>query len=297
MPSGCRCGQCEMRWLAPFVRRYNRVRICDFVLDRRLDATGPAPQPEAAYVDANTRDVLVIERKSVIWPPDFAQLHATSHEVCGIVDAALGPVLEPNRAYRLTLRDDLRGPRKELQAYARRIGRAIADRLDAVHNGTALRARWPNREWSFLEEPVSERDFTEPSTGLIVEFKVRTSELDVGEVSAGLVSEFERLLVAAARKFEEHAAARRILVLDPYADVRWSTDDTWRKLLASVVVPAPIQEIWISMHAMLTELHCGWIQQQLWPVLGEDYSELCHDPEPETGAILSDDSSSPATLT
>jgi hypothetical protein len=124
-----------------------------------------------------------------------------------------------------------------------------------------------------------------------VELKIRTSELDVGEVGAGFVGEVERLLAAAARKFEEHGVATRILVLDPYADVRWSTDDTWRKLLTSVTVPASIQEIWLSMHAMLTELHCGWIQRQLWPVLGEDYSELCHDPAPKTEATLPNDSS------
>lgn len=269
-----------MRWLAPFVRHYNRVRTCEFVFDRRLDATGPDPQPEAAYVDAQTGGGLVIERKSLIWPPEFAQLHATSHELATIAENRLADVLDPKRAYRLTLRDDLRGTRTKLQAYATSVARAIAGRLDVVHGGTPLRARWPNREWSFREDTSLDRDFTEPPTGLIVEFNVRTTELNHGEVSPAFAAEFQRLLIAAAKKFEGYEHARRILVIDPYADVRWSTDETWRSLLAAVTIPGSIQEIWLSMHAKVTEVHCGWIQQELWPSFGPDHSELC--PEHET---------------
>ena len=148
-----------------------------------------------------------------------------------------------------------------------------------VHGGTTLRAHWPNREWSFREERASDRDFTQQSTGLIVEFNVRTTELDYGDISSEFIAEFERLLTAAARKFEGHRSAKRILVIEPYADVRWSTDETWLKLVSAVAVPTLIQEIWMSMHDMITELHCGWIHQELWPSVGEDHAELCHDPE------------------
>ena len=144
-PHTCRCGQCEIRRLAPFVKHYNRVRTCAFVFDRRLDATGPESQPEAAYLDSRTGEVLVIERKSLIWPLDFAQLHATSHEIAGIIESELDHVFDARRAYRLTLRDDLRGPRAELRTYARAVARAIY--------ATYRRGSWRHDATSPLAEP------------------------------------------------------------------------------------------------------------------------------------------------
>src|SRR5205085_876459 len=60
MPSRCRC---EERILAPFVSHYNHTKGTHFVFERRLDLTGPRPQPEASYADTVTGKMLVLERK------------------------------------------------------------------------------------------------------------------------------------------------------------------------------------------------------------------------------------------
>jgi len=245
---------------------------------QRLDKTGPTPQPEASYEDAATGRMLVIERKSLIWPPNFGQQHSSSHEVADIIDKELAPALDAGRAYRLTLRDDLTGRRPELRRYAASVAQAIKQRLEAVHHGETVRARWPNREWLFCEEPASERDFAEPTTGLVFQFDVPHSDLDYGVVSDGLKAEWKRLITAARRKFEQHQSAKCVLVIDPYADVRWSTDQTWRLILNSHDIPTNIHEIWVSMHTMLTELHCGWMQKELWPHLSNHQLQACHDP-------------------
>ena len=278
LPRKCRCGDFEQRRLGPFLTHYNRVRGTDYVFERRLDATGPKPQPEAAYKDSRTGHELVIERKSLIWPPDFAQLHTTSHAIAAMIDSQLNSVLDPQRAYRLTLQDDVHGSPDEILDYAASVTRAIAKRIDSVHRGKRLRASWPNREWQFCEEALYERDFTEPSTGLIVVFETHQSELDYGEVSDRFIAEWQRLLAAAERKFNSHESATRVLVIDPYADVMWSTDATWQTLITSAPIPSNIDEIWMSMHATITEVNCGWAHKQLWPSLFQVHYELCHDP-------------------
>jgi hypothetical protein len=158
LPIGCRCGNCEQRRLAPFVRYFNRSTGASFEFERTLDTTGPTPQPEASYVDRSTGALLVVERKSLIWPRDFAQLHTTWHEVSEIVDDLLDGVLDPRRAYRLTLRGNLRGTRPQLRAYAAAVARAITKGMSSVHDGIAVVGKWPDREWRFREESRHERD-------------------------------------------------------------------------------------------------------------------------------------------
>lgn len=278
LPTSCRCGECEQRRLVPFVRHYNAARKTSFEFERRLDATGPTPQPEAAYLESSSGRHLVIERKSLIWPSDFGQLHASTHDVWELVDAGLHGVLDSERAYRLSIRDDLRGSRAELQAYGLSIVREVTENLAAIHEGRELTRGAPGREWQFEEESPADRDFTEPNTGLICDASVVPSDLDEGIVCDGFVAEFQRLLNAAARKFDAYAAATRVLVVEPYADVRWSTDETWRSLFEQAEIPQAVEEVWMSMHGILTELLCGWIHKPLWPVLGTQHYELCRAP-------------------
>ena len=200
-------------------------------------------------------------------------------EVSELIGASLDARLDSGRAYRLTLRGDLRGTRTQLRDYAATVAREILKCLSSVHEGTTLVANWPDREWRFREESAHDRNFTEPSKGVIYETNVPRSELDEGQVSSDFAGELQRLIDAAACKFSAYPQARRILVIEPYADARWSTDVTWRSLFSVATVPAEVEQVWLSMHAMITEVYCGWIHKPLWPKLGESYSELCRDPE------------------
>jgi hypothetical protein len=97
--------------------------------------------------------------------------------------------------------------------------------------------------------------------------------LDYGVVTAGVSAEFQRLLRSTEGKFASYETHRRFMLIDPYGDVRWSTDDTWRTLFASVTVPVNIDEVWISMHDTISDVECGWIQKRLWPtILGDEYA-------------------------
>lgn len=272
MPNRCRC---EERILAPFVSHYNRTKGTQFVFQQRLDLTGPSPQPEAAYADTETGRMLVLERKNFVWPADFAKLHDSLHVVSEIIGNRVRPALDPARAYRMTMRDDLRGSLPKLRSWADGVATAILSRMDAVNDGRTVRSRKAGREWSFREEQQCEREYYQPQTGLGFEFVGQPADLGLEDDSWATAGALQEILASTARKFDGYEHASRILVLDPHGDLRWSGSTTWKEVLAAVRVPTDVDEIWISMHDTITDLDCGWIHQPLWPEIAEQKYVFC----------------------
>jgi len=277
-PSHCRCGHCEERLLAPFVTHYNSWAGKCFRFKRRLDGSGPTPQPEAEYTDA-LNGSLVIERKSLIYPTEFAKFHQTQHDVSATIDEQIRDVLDPRRAYRLTLRK-IRGNRTDLTSLVDEICRRIALELSLVHDGYTIGEQTPGNEWSFFEEPLSEREYFEPTTGLIFEFENTEGRFNpYFGIPDDLALETDRLLNATSAKFGSHTGATRLLALDTFGAIQVMTDAGWDALFSTVSVPATIDEIWMTKHANITDLACGWIFQRLWPQRMQAYQMFCHDPD------------------
>jgi len=275
LPSRCRC---EERILAPFIAHYNRCGDTTYEFKERLDVGSHTPQPEALYVDLHTGHRLVVERKNLIWPRDFAQIHDSLHHVADLAGSKAKPHLRADAPYELALPDRIRGKMHQLRLHGERMGDAIIRNIEAVHSGKTIRSRVPGREWSFRMEGLHERDWDEPRTGIRYTFTGEmTADLtgvEWGDIPDGLPQEFERLLTSASLKFANHGNAVRILVLDFMGDLRYPSLFV-EKLFESVVVPKNVDEIWMSTHVLVTELHYGWIHQCLWPQLGLAESELC----------------------
>jgi hypothetical protein len=273
----------EICALTSFVHHYNRSNGSRFAFERILDASGSTPQPEGLYVDAASGRTLVIEHKTFVWPRDHFQIHRSNHEVGERIEELIEPVLRSDLPYLLKLPDDLRGPRENLRGFADDVGAFIHARIDVIHEGTVLRSRQPGREWLFRVQSGYDREYFQPSTGLIVEFGGACSALPPPDLMAEYVSVLSQLLVRVSMKFRDHASARRVLVLDPHGDLRFTPDEDWARLLAAVAVPDNVDEIWLSYHDMITDIVCGWIHQPLWPVLGQDQITGCARPENESG--------------
>lgn len=265
----------EVCALSPFIENYNRINNARYAFERVLDASGSTPQPEALYVDAVTQGRLVVEHKTFIWPSDHFQLHKSCHEVAERIEGIITPVLDPGRAYRLELPDDLRGSRPDLRAFADVVGAAVRDRLSTIHDGTVLRSRRPGREWRFCEESEFEREYFQPSKGLIIEFSGSWRALPPPDHASDQAAILADLLNRASDKFRTHADARRLLVLDPHGDLRFTPDDEWARLLSFVAVPANVDEVWISYHDLITDIVCGWMHQPVWPTVGEERTVGC----------------------
>jgi hypothetical protein len=253
----------EVCVLTSFVAYYNALSGTAFALERILDDAGSSAQPEALYVDARTCEKLVIEHKTFVWPPEHFKLHCSGHEVAALIKQTIQALLSPDKPYVLELRDDMRGSRTELRAFGENVGAIIRAGIDAVHGGEMLSGRAPNRRWVFRVEEAFEREYYQPSTGLVVSFEGAWSTLPTPDMTAQLSGAFNVMLARVAPKFEGHADARRLLVLDPHGDVRFTPDEEWAKLLSMADVPANVQEIWLSFHDFITDTLCGWTHQRI----------------------------------
>jgi hypothetical protein len=263
--------------LAPFVEHYNAVKGTQFLFAARLDRTGPEAQPEAEYRDATTGSKLVIERKSIIYPRDFAQLHQTLHELSGTLDRPLADILDASRAYRLIF-NKVRGNRTEMKSLAEIICERITADLALIHQGYEITDPTPGREWIFYEEREFDRDYFEPGTGVIYEFKGERRVLDLDSEAPGdLLQDLSKHLQSASRKFAPHPDATRLLALDTFGALQIMTDFNWDVLLRNVTIPENIDEIWLTKHAMITDMECGWVFQRLKPERNDAQYTLCHD--------------------
>lgn len=270
LPSKCHC---EERLLTPFIAHYNRHLGTTYEFRHRLDVGSHTPQPEALYIDAVSQHGMVVERKNLVWPPEYAQIHDSLHMVTSIIGTTIAPHLAAKKPYKFSMPDRIRGSVPDLRRHAAQVAETIIRNLDAVHAGETVRSRAADREWSFRMEGIHERDWDEPSDGVRYVFNGSVSRIDGGEIPDGLAYEFTRLLRSASRKFSSHANARRVLVIDFHGDLR-HPGMFIEKLFAAAPVPTNVDEIWMSTYALVTELHYGWIHQQLWPTLGPPASEL-----------------------
>lgn len=264
----------EVCVLASFVDHYNREHGTSFGLVRVLDGTGSTPQPEALYVDGRTQMQLVVEHKTFVWPKDHFKLHRSGHDVAAIIERAIAPVLLRDRPYILKLPDEMRGSRAQLQAFAADVAALICRDIAEVHAGGTLGWRPPKRWWVFREESPYEREYFQPSTGLIVSFEGAWTALPPDH-RAELSDTLNAMLARVAPKFEQHGGARRVLVLDPHGEVRFTPDEDWAQLLSTVDVPSNVGEIWLSFHDDVTDTVCGWTHQRLWPTMAEERVISC----------------------
>ena len=84
MPCLPESGGCEKPFTDVLVAHLNRTEGKRYMHRACLDMEDKtAPQPEALYVDAESGQHLVIERKSVSWPVDYPYRHNNDHVIGG----------------------------------------------------------------------------------------------------------------------------------------------------------------------------------------------------------------------
>jgi hypothetical protein len=103
-------------------------KVCLDVIDRNT------PQPEALYVDDGSGARLVIERKNLVWPPEYAVGHKNDHFVVDLATQGLRDLISDD-AYELELDLGVSGSRVELEEFADQIGQTVRARFPELRAG------------------------------------------------------------------------------------------------------------------------------------------------------------------
>ena len=85
--------KCEWRDLKYFVAHWNAQRHSAFERTACLDLCSQTKQPEVLCTDTQTGSKLVIERKSLLWPQNYAEIHHAEHRFWEFLTTAINRLL------------------------------------------------------------------------------------------------------------------------------------------------------------------------------------------------------------
>ena len=260
-------GGCERQRTDPFVGHLNAIEHRHFTHETCLDRVfRNSPQPEALYIDSDSTQRLVIERKTLVWPHDYVARHKNDHFVADLLIEGLED-LTSKAPYGIELEAGLAGRRADLAAFANQILTAVRERFPEVERGRVIGSTEVSRKWRFFQEdPSWRRADGEPENGLVVRW-YPDETLDVAiDPPTELLADVSRLFDSCVLKFQAYLDARRILLIDQLGELRYMGDLWWAHIFERVPPPPEISEIWIGTHDWITDWEQDWIFEKQYPV-------------------------------
>lgn len=239
-------GGCEHGRLVPFIAHLSEAEntqwkhsVCLDIEDRN------EPQPEVLY--ENTSGLrLVVEKKSVMWPLDYAKGHAADHYLADKVQEKLGPILGTKPAM-LTVPSGACLNRKDIDQFATELSYSVKHHFEALEGEKELNRRDGRIPFVFRFQHPRERDYDDPPEGLGISFTIkRTYALfDSSNIPTSLIEHIQKHVRSAVKKFATYSEDRRILLLQTFAEIQWRDDDWWSAAIqAAGVIEA--MEIWVQ---------------------------------------------------
>ena len=218
---------------------------------------------------------IVIERKSIVWPPgnEYLADHHKSHQLLDDFVGRLRELGHPftESLYQLSVRDrDLKGrSQREVAKFAGEIADSVlSDPVNAkTTRGVGQRNPIP---WNFRALSTHERDETAPETGIGIQiweeddlsepFDIRNR---MEEQKSGYASELERWASDAAEKFARYSHCRKLFLVQFFGDSSvWLEDEKIVEIVRTSPLPEIIDEVWVARQdwVSLDEYEVVWEQ-------------------------------------
>jgi hypothetical protein len=237
---------CEWRrgGLNDFVAHYNGLNGSEYTLTACLDVvriSGDSPkEPEVLLTDPTSGRTMVIERKSVVSPPDYLLQHELGHRFVNRLGEMVGASFR-DAGYALTINaEEFRKlSAKQVAKAANEIGRELARMTPA---DLPVRGERPIR-WVFGRDHLGDED---GRVGISLMEQTRwSSSFDDpkrDEALAHLPAQLQGELNAAGEKFARYSHCSKIVLLDFYGEDL--DEDDVPPAFSQIVVPANLDEVW-----------------------------------------------------
>src|SRR5690242_10980821 len=89
-------GKCEWATLRNFVGQYNMIRGTTYTRSRCLDIEERNQSQPELLLESPSDEPMVVERKILVWPPDFFKYRRTEHDVFNQLQAQVQPHFQDN---------------------------------------------------------------------------------------------------------------------------------------------------------------------------------------------------------
>ena len=212
-------GKCEWAHLKGFVDQYNIVFGKAYTRSACLDVDERNEKEPELLLEAPWETPIVLEHKSVVWPPKHLSDHSKEHHLFERICDLLSNIFKDS-VYQLNVSaESLKGkPKREVDEFAKQIANIV---LSDVVNAKSQRGIG-NREpipWRLRSLSPHERDETVPETGigLVVSEPLEILQ-SVETAKTGYANEFERSAQVAAKKFAKYADYLKLLLVQFHGD-------------------------------------------------------------------------------
>jgi hypothetical protein len=253
--------KCEWRDLKHFVDHLNCVENADFTRTACLDLCSTSKQPEVLCT-ALSGAKMVIERKSIVWPINYAAKHHAEHRFFEMLNKKLSPLLDAKKPYEFRLSPLSAVSDRLLENHVEVIASLVKTNLNKLNSGGTVTSQLPIA-FDIREQTPGERDGDDPQSGICIsmqEVDVKLADGD-GKIYKEFRELLSRLLASASEKFANCEQSRRIVLLQPISVGLFESIRSHEcRPLGKISIPGCIQEIWLAFeyapaHWEYTQIH------------------------------------------
>lgn len=225
-----------------------------------------SPQPEALFEDEESGAKLVVERKAIIYPEDYAKLHKYDHHIIEMLFSRLpveitnGPyVLEFGYLYGAAFGDIIR--------HAEEVVKTITSLSPELSKNDRIDFEVDSLDYVLRKkQSIDHNDFA-PWNALVITSagNERFSPLKP-PFQNYLNCLMPKMLLAVRDKCVSYQDSRKILLINRYGDARRTNPDAWRRYFAVCSFDIPVDEIWDSwIEAPDYSKESYWVHDKFYP--------------------------------
>jgi hypothetical protein len=183
---------------------------------------------------------MVIERKSVVWPPDYILKHNNEHNFADTIwTETAGRFNDACYELRVSGRQIEAIDARHIKGFAKQIGSCIAGLKSSQ---LPFRGSHPIG-WIFFR--ANEHEYEGRKGIVVVESdEMRLDDFLDEDAKDGTASVMQKELDAASLKFDGYSNATCVVLLDFFGTEL--TEDDIPPLMASISVPVKVDEVWMS---------------------------------------------------
>lgn len=239
--------KCEWRKLQLLVENYNEKYRTNFALEECLDVKERnSPQPEVRLSDENIKKHMVIEHKSINWPPDRCKKHNVFHETCDQVCQGIGNEYNDD-FFILDFGGEVDFDRKTQKALVKEITDSLLNQKKGIYAGKRIGSRkiFP---WVFYKD---DRDH---KLGIVFnEHLFDLIEVEERELIPNYKNETQKALQRCISKLESYPNDLKLVALSYYSNCIYSNLELITKVINSIEIPQIVDQIWIEDQEWISE--------------------------------------------
>jgi hypothetical protein len=215
------------------------------------------------YRDETDGSERVVERKSLVWPLDYAEMHKAEHVFMTMLSEEVASATR-HSPYVFALSRTPTNDQRRLSENARAISREIRRALPTLNPGEGISGTEQGLRWSFWREHPSDRDDFEPSTGLSIRTGVPDELSPLDPIPPELEQEVERHLKSCGRKFADYGHARQVVLVEHFGGAMLLGAVLWSRIAGTTKSNIGRPEIWRAWPEPLPDGSNGWIYDLLY---------------------------------